>query len=345
MDSEVVVPQSLVLPSRASCPHLSTNYQALDKAGDMSASIANLIVILMSAVASAVVAPGGPGSTDGNARFVPIPGPAPAPPRFAALAAVPLSAQPVVYVSVDGNDDGKCGSAAAPCASLRYAVAVAEKETTEGWTAMLGPGLYDNRSCAVVTSRPLAVIGSGSATTTVDCQETSRMLSSTGPSVSMQGLTVMNGFETQDADSGVGDGYGGGAVSVVWNGFPIAGNVAVFTDVRFVKNSFVSFDGSGGGGAVSISSGDADSPSTASGVVVCFRNCEFLHNVLNCTGDCCACYSYGGDGGGGVYVNFYDNATSTTISFVNVTAKNNSAGRLRRPWCCNGCQGPYLRAR
>ncbi len=155
----------------------------------------------------------------------------------------------------------------------------------EGLTAILGPGHYDNRSCAVVTSRPLSIIGSGSAATTVDCQEISRMLSSTGSTASMYGLTVMNGRQTQDAASGLGDGYGGGAVSVVWNDTEIADNTAVFSDVRFAKNSFVSlnttFDWSGGGGAVSVShlpSVSSGQSFTAFAVIVSFLHCEFLLN-------------------------------------------------------------------
>jgi hypothetical protein len=250
-----------------------------------------------------------------------------------------LAAAVVVFVSAaSGQDVPSCGTSASnPCASLGFAMAQAASASPSGAaTLMVDGGRYDNRSCGIVTNLTLSIVGAGAARTIVDCQRAARMLSTTGPAVALSGLTITNGLQVEDPANGVGDGYGGGAVSVVWGwsttdseGWP-GGSRVDLVGVQFVSNTvLVASSGGdsslfGGGGAVSVSAGSdgASGVATVADVNVTISSCDFTDNVVLVSASCRGCTVFGG---GGALVSLGPgSAVDATVSFADVTATNNA---------------------
>lgn len=177
------------------------------------------------------------------------------------------SSQPaMVFVSPNGIDGPGCGgSANRSCATLRHAVnevANTMQPLDAVVSVFVAPGGYSASFCGAKSTRALAVVGSGSSASIVNCQQASQLITSNS-SISLSGMTVMGGrvnvsitmepkpevppLEAREGPrprpkastvaSGLGLAVGGGgAVSVLW---PVAANdmYAVVHDVVFVNNS------------------------------------------------------------------------------------------------------------
>lgn len=172
---------------------------------------------------------------------------------------------PPLHVALNGADSGDCSSLS-PCATLLYAVAAvaAFQYPLDGPVPiMLGPGLYSASSCGVSASRPLAIIGSGSGNTVVDCGRAQPFLSTTS-SISISSMTIANGLSTGD----------GGAVAVQYSGTGTSLSVS-FTDV-----SIVNCTASGNGGSIFI-----DTLSDV-GTVLAFHGVSVLNSTAGQSGVC-----------------------------------------------------------
>lgn len=198
-----------------------------------------------------------------------------------------------IFVSVDGVDSLNCGNVTIPCATLRYAVTLAESAMPAAdWASIvLMAGNFTSPSfCAAVSSRPLNVSGLGPVY--IDCAGSGRLLSSTSSLV----LGNLNA-----AGCACGGGVGG-CVSLQWSS--VDSDVsAAFTRVVFFGNSCP-----GGGGAVAISAlGPLLPPS------VHFQDCLLQEN----------------DGGlldGGALLIQAADLEAMAISFDNVSFVGNRAG-------------------
>ena len=233
-----------------------------------------------------------------------------------------------VVVAADADDFAGCGSQAAPCGTIQFAVVVIAASIVPVdavVTIIVTMGQYDHRSCGAVAWRPLAIQGAGSSVTTVDCGGSGRLLFSNS-SVAVGGVTVRNGAVTVLApgDGDVGSEYGGGAVSVAWPGVGHSALSAVFRDVRFIDNVVEVMGTQGGvytgGGAVAVFSLGSASHSR-----VTFDGCAFERNRVVC-GGAGACTATGG----AAFVTFLalgaDSLDDNAVQFSNVTVQDNVSG-------------------
>lgn len=218
-----------------------------------------------------------------------------------------------------GEDSPQCGlSLDAPCRTLRHAVAswAPDNAAASGPLVVhLAPGPYDALSCGVVTEVALVVVGNGSDSTVVDCGGEDRLVASTGPALTIVGLTVVNA--THVVAGAPGD-HGGGAVLVVWANDTLVGNALLLQDVVFTAcaldvdqhphtDDYYNGVGSVGGGAVAVVSTAAE---VVQGVSITLQSVTF-------TGSHVGGSSYEGDmGGGGLFVSL---AATTLLDSIAVT--------------------------
>lgn len=175
-----------------------------------------------------------------------------------------------LYVSASlGVDGGPC-TAAAPCATLAFAIRLAGTVVPSSALVQViaAPGEYGPSSCSSSSTRPLALLGSGQDTTFVDCGSTTRFLSS-NVSLAVAGLTLRNGRLP---------GGSGGGISIDWHG---DGNSVLFDSVTFVNHSAPHGDG----GAVALITSLSLTNAQAS-----FFNCTFRSNYAKYYGAAVAFY-------------------------------------------------------
>ena len=203
-----------------------------------------------------------------------------------------------LYLAPQGSDASNCSLAAAPCQTLVRAVGVAngiDAARSAAVTIALAAGVYDAGSCGARLYRDVSIVGtSGSRLTTIDCAGRDRVVA-TNASIELSGVTLTHGVACANGNltsctlaAGAHDGYGGGAVSVVWPD-GVADAHASFVDVAWVGNAAIAGTANRtvGGGALSVYCAGSSTRTTVS-----IAGCSFTNNSVLCP-ECDAVHAVG----------------------------------------------------
>ncbi len=234
-----------------------------------------------------------------------------------------------VYVSSTGSDISGDGSASNPFKTIAFAL----NYVNPGGTVNLLAGTYQEHDIIWPNVNNITLSGAGMGVSTIDAHSLGRIISmESAVNVTIEGITLKNGYASDVAPNG------GGAIY-----FPGAGNIYLI-DCSFMNNSAEAGDPARSGGAISFqsvgniyldgcsfmnnSAGNSLTGQAGKGGAICcqgassfyLNDCSFTNNSAG-SAESGGSGAYGGDGGA---INAL--AVSNPLTVVGCLFMNNSAG-------------------